>query len=543
MDIEGIKQAIKTYYPYAIGAILTGSQSTETNFDRSKDIDVLIIDPAFPIRSSFVTKHRGYNFDFTQIPLFNIENILINESFESHGIVINMFINGQIIFDTESHFVAETITFVNDLYNQSSFSKNENFKKCIIALKKMRKQFSKNLETHEKFFIINDFFYTMVQAHLFKFNHQVNGGLYNAKELYKLDKQFVNELTKLTNESLQDEDIPHKIHAYIGIYVDTFTLERKKELSYLVIDMHYANISIKDFVKNVLPLVKKHPSLGRKFSYFFSSPTIYYYIYRYPISIVFLINEDDNYDSFVYELDKLLSEYSQKRPWLSLTPTSYHAHKFKKTEFQNLFCEFLSENSLISEQLIQQNDTFDPRKFLLIAIIQITFIAGILKIQTDDLLKLNFNRCNQYLFNAQDQAKLKFPGELLELQKERYEKFNIYYQTEQAWIDAALKIGLNAIADEDALKGKLYNRSIELLRNIISSTDLNETFNNDKISYHLLVKELKNTAIDSALFYLNVTEYIFQSLNLNSWNTSLCMFISSTAIHNIKNSQSKVINQ
>ncbi|WCT14400.1 hypothetical protein [Mucilaginibacter jinjuensis] len=408
--------------------------------------------------------------------------------------------------------------------------------KAIGYLRKIQKHFTRELKSHERFFLINDFCQYITEAKIYSLNQLPNKGIYKANLLNDLEPDFIKDIIKLKNEALTVSEPMHQIDAYITTYIDSLVLQDTQTANFLIIDIFYKDISLESLIGNLLPEIRAHEMLGKYFRYFFISPAIYHQIYKSPYSLAFHLNKEIKTFVIVDELKSLMSKKFGQPQYLALTPTFYHEYKLKNSSFAISLSEIMRENNRIIESFIQIDTPFEKDRILLIAIIEITYLAAYLDIDLQILLKLNFNICGQYLFGNREQSKMKYPGEMSKMQNIKFLEFTKYYHHEIDWIEQAFKIGLDAVNNLAKYEDKIYYNALKLFKDLSTQEKLDDAFYNDEITHELLTKNLLVENVVTARFYINMIEYILTSLQLNMQNSALAVFLVSTAVHKFKSS-------
>lgn len=515
-------------YPTCVGVILTGSQINANNINLKNDIDLVVLDSRISVVSSNYLILNNIKFDFTQIPLNDIENVLFNLAFDAKGKVFSMIKKGKIIKDAKNSIFKLIKTKIEIQFNQVSPNNIISYNGYITLLSKLRKDFDREMDIQTKFFLTNEFIITISNAELIKCSNWNNAGKHKAQFLQANNPKFVNSLISLTESFLKNEkNDTSNIVAFIDQYLSTpfhFNLSKVKFDS-IILELSYEDFNIDDFINKILPLIRNDQTLSKIYSYYFASPSQYKYIYNYQVCIAFKSDDVNEFDCFERVYNVLKKELAN--PIISIFPTYGYAISRNKS-FNLAFTEISITVNRMLEKLVFKDKAFEIEQCILLLIVISASLLKQLNMGLEDIIKVNFYICNRWLFNNTDQTKIKAPNDFFNFSKAKLQLFISYYKTNKAFIDEAAKTGFWG----EGLEEKIYFKTIEKIKELILSvpTSMQDIYSKNELTVEILRNQyyLKNP--ENGLLYVLILEKLTSLLLLNNNQAALGTFLISESV-------------
>jgi len=525
------------HYPNAEAILLTGSNVKKSEFDGDSDIDILIIDKQFSHVTPLIIMENEYKFDVTQIPLNNIENILINEKFDPRGTLLSMISNSRIIKESSNQIASLIITEAQKIYQVKSIKVNKLKKQHFERLLKLRIEFEKKLSFEKKFLLLIDFVNTISQIEAINQTNWLQLGKYRANLLIEQSPDFLNNLIAITRQQLIEGCDTNDIVNFIDLYLldqtnskETLTVDR------FIADIRYRSINMQNFVETVLPAIYNHQLLGEIFLYFFISQKNSHQIYANAISLVF-------------KLDKNNNSYSSKSIYLALKKICHDVLPIQisgvpswlyteESKIRQLYYDFEScakKINQIEEKNIHDFKIHDAERTVYIAIIVLAFTAQRLDLSISELVEINEYLLHRSLISSSEQLKIKNPRDLIKLTNIKLKLLKEYFHPNQELILNALKKGIGYdITDPENQKKEYHNLIVELKILIAQQLEkIDSHRENFKITYEILTECYNLVNSDKGLIYVLIHSELSRLFVLSDEQLSLCLITINESIYQL----------
>jgi hypothetical protein len=321
MNLRELLYVIKEKFPDAIGCMVTGSQLTASH--ASSDIDLVIFD----LSHSNVASH-GFLFNKTAIdctifPVQDMENVIINESFDKRGVVLSMILSGSIVEDTE-HIVKGIQNFVIDFYKKlKSESQNPNLVKSISDIQTIRRYFDRQMTDVEKFLLFCDLVTAVSTAETYRLGYWQSTFYRKAKIITSVDNSVGKKMLELArNLSYQQnhEDINSFIDTYLNIYNGASAKEGNKSF---IIDLHTGKSSWHSALKKICIKLESYNNLNNHFHYAHRTDKKYGRSFNYDICLHFTSSKTSSQDEILTELVAFLKDEMGMEPHFNIINFPY----------------------------------------------------------------------------------------------------------------------------------------------------------------------------------------------------------------------------
>lgn len=157
---------IDSLYPCHECIILTGSTLDPHYHRPQSDIDVVVVSKEFTGVTSHVLRHCGEVVDITRVGFFQLHDLMIENSYNSAGILLSMLSTGEILRD-RCGLAATLRTYSRRLLAEGNLSYRRDAYTLVRSLVKLRKHLGKRLDRTFDFFLMCDAARLFVQCHLF----------------------------------------------------------------------------------------------------------------------------------------------------------------------------------------------------------------------------------------------------------------------------------------------------------------------------------------------------------------------------------------
>lgn len=157
---------IDSLYPHHECIMLTGSTLEPLYHRPQSDIDVVVVSKEFTGTTSHLLRHRGNVIDITRVGYFQLPDILIENCYNSTGILLTMFATCKILRD-HNDLAATLRAYAMELSAAGNLAYRNDAYSLMRSLVKLRKHISKRLDRTFDFFLMCDAARLFAQCHLF----------------------------------------------------------------------------------------------------------------------------------------------------------------------------------------------------------------------------------------------------------------------------------------------------------------------------------------------------------------------------------------
>lgn len=530
MTIESI---IRLHYPYCIGAILSGSYATPKTSNSQSDIDILVFDPSFSVVSTRIINQDKQEFDFTQVPLCNLADVLKNSHFDEKGVLINMIKKGEIIFDDKFSSIKLIQEIANKLYTYGAYNTNAQYTVAMSNLNGIKQQLNKELTPINRIFLLNEFFTTITSAVLIKSNNWHSSSKHKFQTLSLINPLLLDEITDLFLNSIeaQNKISLSRIVNYINNFQRFNLFEngpRKYNQTYWIFDLDFEEFNFNIFVTKVLPAIKSENDLKEKYQSFYISQNSKSNIYRNRLCIVFKIHNTLPKTSILEKLLKIFESLNLKVNYSEIPTYEINEETFGQHFFRN-FDACGKILSLLTESQILEYGQYDGKRTIIITLILTSFV--LYKLNSDkEIQKILLFLVSKYSSTRIEQNNNNNTNALLKLRIQKNKQYNKYYLDNKVVFDAAIDKGIELSRVENVEKinnNKSYYPSLIELHNFITSDD--ELYISSDIyqqmSYHILNNYFKMEKPEKAIKSILLLEHTAQHLCLSEVQLGLLISI------------------
>ncbi len=515
MNNNILKGILFRQFPKSIGFILTGSQSGNTVFTTASDIDVMIFDTMNSGIYSRGLIQDHYKIDCTVVPIFDIENVIINEYFDLKGTFLNMLASGVILNDPHK-IILEIKQSITPLINRRSNALTQHYKKLVEELLKMRKYFERDLNEQERIFLLCDFVHLISKIEVIKSSGWDAINLRKTKLLNETNKGFVEKIIKLHKKGLEVEDLQFLI-GYIDNYHKNLIQSADYKPPTIVFDISIADFSLQQFSLKVVPSIISNEILSRCYRYFYISPKKYYRQYKYDLSLCFNIQEDINIVDVINELSGLINSSKGEKAFRYeiIEPLE----KVSDSHFSNIIQDFRVSLCTLATALILKEKEIKAKPvdigLALCCALQQLLLLGI-----EDTGYLNTFLMQKWLFTYPEEKNAKEHRYLITAGKEKQKNWDIQFEACKANILSIIEQGINENKlDLNEEVHQLYLQLINKLKKISQNINLRTNYLPDS-----LIKYLHLTKPEEGRLYLILTEEILKMLNIRDDDKAFCLY-------------------
>ncbi len=266
MNKKELSYIITREFPNIIGAMITGSQSRNSEFRRGYDIDIVLFDLLYPRVATFEMFYEGIKIDCTIVPVSNINGALVNEFGDQKGVLFKMIAHGEYL--TGNQVIIEdikknTIDFLQTL--EKDFNPHTN--KQLLELRWIAKYLERKLSKEEIFMLLCEFVCAITTLESYKTDFWLNTHLRKVEELSKKSQGFLLSTKEHFDYAVTTQDCRPVIQ-YIHEYLENYPSVADTNTFYIL------TINVPEFYKNtfaskIIPLLRSNELLGQTYKYFF----------------------------------------------------------------------------------------------------------------------------------------------------------------------------------------------------------------------------------------------------------------------------------
>ncbi|HEY4111874.1 hypothetical protein [Puia sp.] len=287
MTREKLIQTTESYFPGYTGIILGGSQVNRNEIYVGSDVDVMVFHPDYGGVVNRKIRHGDYRFDFTLAPLFDIENTVYNLSSDTRGAFLTLVVDGVILADTGS-IVKQIKQFVQSVYDRISSNTHREYARLMDNLEGLNVVFNRELLERERLFFVCELVATILTLETMRIRHWRPSLKHRVRILHDKDRRLTDELMNIIRNAVQEDSLKgvtaflaqyNKSQGRMGLPV--------KPVGRLITDLSFAGYSLKRFTESILPIIRRHPSLGDRYRYHYASQSNYWPTYQHDCSILF----------------------------------------------------------------------------------------------------------------------------------------------------------------------------------------------------------------------------------------------------------------
>ncbi len=517
MNKEELIKLLRSTFPQAIGAMLTGSQFNKTHFNTISDVDVVVFD-----RTTSDVHTRGLRFqqnkiDCTIVPVFDIENVVLNEFYDPKGIIIYMISSGEILYDTNT-IIEDIASAVLPLKNKISERVKTNYHQSVEQLLKMSKYFERELSESERILLACDFIYCITKIEAIRCNGWDFTSLHKARLLNEHNSAFVTDILQLHRMVVETKDLRF-LHSYVKQYQNKLGHFDDTLQQIITFDIAIPDFSLQYFHKDILPVILSNSSLYKCYLYSFISPRKYHRLYRHDIAISFAADKGMAIIDIIHELlecFKLLENANSFQYEI--------VHQLRENTLGSLENQLLNLRihlSALVKVIMQQQtntNTFET------ALALCTYLQHLLGLDMETLCFLNTFLMQRWLLTHTEQKNAKEHHLLNTLGKEKQQKWDLQYNNTKNHLTAIMRTSIAGGISVTPEVNICYQQVIDNLKIIFfdNEADFITSYFPDSLLHSIQVSEMRESRA-----YLLLAEEILQLLNLNDSVKAQCLYFMS----------------
>lgn len=507
MSKEELLKFLQDQFPQALGFALTGSQAKNHTFNTVSDIDIVVFDTVNSNVYSIGMSYQKHRFDFTILPILDIENVVLDEFYDPRGIVLNMIGNGIILKDT-NNVIKDIQNAIEPLLTKTNIRTKSIYQKLIIELLNLRKYLKRDLDENEKLVLACDFVYLIIKIEVIRLHGWEAVDLRKVKLLKDYNPGFVEEITKLHRKATIENNTEVLI-GYINHYHLSLMQLSDEESKNIVFDIAIPDFSFPIFCEKILSEIIANPSLKNCYKYFYLSPLKLNKQYKNNISICFKPTENITVADIISELSNIkeLSKEGKTFSYEFIHPLERFRDDYSVNAIEELrinLCEFA--------RLIILNEKKLKARPVDIALALCSKLKELLILETEDVCYLNNFLMQRWLLSPAEQKDTVDSQRLVAMAKEKQKVWDIQYNISKQQIQTIIN---NSTEPNQLLLAEHLNSSyLQLI------TKLEQTIQNPDIHFKTqylpdsLLEYIKLAKPENGRVYLVLAEEIFQMLNM-----------------------------
>jgi len=505
MSEQDIINEITNLLPKVSGIILTGSQAQNEVFSSQKDLDIVVLDELYSNTSGFILAKEGYKIDITILPLYNIDNVLDNETFDPKGALLSMIKKAKILKDDLSILkkIQEKATF---LYSSQTRGTSQSVDDQLSELSKYKTLFEGSLSEEEFTFVMSDFISLIGSLELIRLTNWSATRKQKSAFLSTNSHKFATEITKIFKSGYfgySKMNIGAFIDLYAKQYKNNLSFESSEENKKIIIDLDYHGFSLSSFIKNILPSFESNTILKDYFLQFYVSPKKYHRKYKNKISLIFSFSLKKDILIILNNLNTILSEKTNNL----YTYDIIYPNKTNSDNRFQVYSETLGTNCNELLKKVTSQNKYTNQFVITFYITTLTFTIYSLKFSVTDIKRINDYLSQRWLFTKSDQEKFVSYEYLKKIKSAKLEAALKVYETNKSKFDTILN---NVILMALSPPSKLDNSFSQIFEIISRLTTNPDAYHIDKnsISYDILHSiGLENA--EKALLYTRIAEELF----------------------------------
>lgn len=307
MTRRDLSDIISREFPDIIGAMITGSQSKKSEFQRTSDIDVVLFDLLYPTIATFEMFYEGIKIDCTIVPLANINSALLNELGDQKGILFKMIANGEYLNGNQlviDDIKKTTIQFLRTLEKDINPYAN----KQLLELRWIAKYLDRKLSKDEIFLLLCELVCTITTLESYKTDFWLNTHLRKVEELSKNSQGFLQRIKEQFDYVITTQDC-RPVIKYIYEYLENYP-SSADENNYYTLSINLPESYRNSFTTTILPAIQSNELLGKWYKYFYFRSLQYDKFLKNSCCICFGLDIDILLKDIVAELKSVLISFN-----------------------------------------------------------------------------------------------------------------------------------------------------------------------------------------------------------------------------------------
>jgi len=540
MLVSEIPEIVQKLFPRSVGIIFTGSQVDSIEVNAITDVDLLVFNFQFSVVSTLSTVINGIPFDITLVPLYDIENVLLNESLHYRGILLSMIANGRIIKDSDQRIMVSIKSVAGSFYSAGHIARAKIYEERVNNLGKLSKEFRKELGYQERFLLVNDFIYHMSQIELAKASDWIISEKQKSHYLAERNSLFVDEMIGFAKDNLFNEatDDLSPIADYINAYVENAKIfeHSADTLNRYVVDIDFKDLSVENLHSAVLKNMMEDELLSQRYLFCFTSPKQFHRIFYNNVSWVFHVTTVNDTVSLNQALKRLFETDLNLRVKISTKATYVYTPNNKNSAFCIAFENIaVKAGNMIYSQILEKQ-CYSVERNLNIGVILFAYVFKYLNCTFEDIEKCLTYLIQRYFFMQPEQRKMKNIREFLEHKNKKLQLNHLYYfKNKHNFIEMTRK-GLFYNNLDAATERKEYSEIIDALSVFLSEQTQNydTLIRNNQLTYDILHNYCGITEADKALLFILSFEQLVQLLHFDFSQKGLCVYLLINSIGELK---------
>ncbi len=390
MTKEAIVRISQENFPYAIAALLSGSQYQAEVMNPISDIDVVIIDTAHVHPTGKMMVIDSFRFDFTIIPACGIANNLLDDASSPRGILLHHFIQSSVLFD-ELGILPPLQEYAYHLYQRPGpllYHRTENNR---IELLKLRNKLNDGLSESAKLFSFCQIINKLSSLEISRLKFWEARAVHQAKALEELHPAFAQACIDVFNAYSKHTDLNPLIH-FVDTYIRTYSID-PGEQEYMIVNVNIPHIAASAFLQRLPNIFSSVPLLHHSFKYGYISPSRYKKLHKYDTNLVFQTNGTpikNIIDSLVSQ--GIVSHRPKPNYQIALGLEKGQLDIQGRCQFKEMLFSLFFSNPI------------DKTDIQLLTAILLKRLSDYLGLQGGDQLKLNALLVHRYILSVEEQS-------------------------------------------------------------------------------------------------------------------------------------------
>ncbi|EHQ25537.1 hypothetical protein [Mucilaginibacter paludis] len=541
MLVSAIPGMIQKLFPMSAGIIFTGSQVNNVELNNLSDVDIIVFNFQFSVVSTVNAVISGISLDITLVPLYDIENVLLNESLHYRGILLSMIVNGRIIRDLDNKIVRSIQIAAKSFHKSGHVARTNIYNDRVKDLGRLAKEFRKELDFKQKFLLINDFIYHMSQIEIAKGSDWIISEKQKNRYLSSANGPFIEDMISIAKEHLFNEQVENlsKIADYITSYVENAKLFERSTglLNRYVIDINFHNFTIETFYNVVVRALKNEEYFKERYKYSFTSPTQFHRIFSNRVSLTFQINSANDAILLNQDLKKLFNNLLRKKVQINTRATYIYTDSNPNSAFRTRFEDVAMEVERMIHGQVSESNCYSVERNLHISTIIFAHIFKFLNCAMDDVEKSLTYLIHRYFFMQSEQRKIKSMKEFMDYKNKKLQLHHLYYFKNKHDFADMVKKGFYYEANKSNSERKEYSGIIDELSVFLSeqSKSHESLISNNQLTYNILHNYCGITEADKALLFILSFEQLAQLLHFDFTHKGLSLYILVNSINELRN--------
>lgn len=488
-------------FPENLGIILTGSQAFKEIFSKDLDIDVIIFDKYSSDVHSHGFDEKGFRIDYTVIPIFDIENVLLNEKEHEKGILFTMLAKGVLLVGNFDLFNWIQSKVKEDLQNEIE-SNRIGKASAYYELSRAQKYLKRELSTFDKLIIFSEIIFHIGTIELLEIEKRDSRYLKRSSTIIANNHRLAKEIEVIFESAYQKNNTKVAIE-FINKYLKDKTQSvATKNGDILFVEIKSTSYSFSEYVKQLEPKILSDDLLKSAFQFSFISLKKYFRIFKGTVTICFRTEKFTDSELIV----ALTNIIGVAEITISTTPMK---PIFSITNYKILWRIYHSFYGVYDIQNIAVGFILDVQKLL--------------EYEINDVVDLNKILLQKWVLTKEEQQQIRIHLDLYKILRKKINDYDSFYYNNKESINCHFSQDSFLTSQHQELAA-LQNTFIGNLKKEVKENNFRQNLKDYPLC---LLEEMGIPPIDKSVAYIQVIEEIFKMLNLSDNEKAKTIYISS----------------